>query len=193
MRTTDVALAVSEEKLIAKETPERMDIDSLVTAYYPIIRRLAFSILGDVHEAEDAAQETFIAVARSLEGFREDASPKTWLYSIAVNHCRGRLRKVKTRMRLQNLLQALHLQQARPPDPEQAFAQNEADRSIWQAVDHLDEKHRLVVILRYVHDLTTPEIAQVLGISPGTVHSRLHYARQELRACLGGMEEIDEP
>lgn len=181
-----------KENTPAKEPPARMEIDSLVTAYYATIRRLAFSILDDAHEADDAAQETFIAAYRSLEGFRGEASPKTWLTGIAVNICRSRLRKRKSRQALQNILQALHLQRGGVADPEQVAVRNEAERSIWQAVDALDEKHRLVVILRYGHELSTPEIARVLQVSLGTVHSRLHYARQELRACLGGLEETDE-
>ena len=64
-------------------------------------------------------------------------------------------------------------------------SKNEVDQSIWNAVDGLNEKHRLPVILRYVHELTVPEIAHTLHLSQGTVHSRLHYARKELHAQLG--------
>ena len=68
--------------------------------------------------------------------------------------------------------------------------QREADRQLWQAVDALDDKHRLVVILRYVHELSTAEIAAALDISQGTVHSRLFYARQRLQEWLGVPEEV---
>jgi RNA polymerase sigma-70 factor (ECF subfamily) len=166
-------------------TELELKIDQLVREYYPYIHRLALSILDDLHEAEDVAQETFIAAHRSLAGFRNESSPKTWLSAIAINASRGRLRKRKLRQVLTNTLHAFHLQKNPPPSPEQVAIKNEADHNIWEAVDGLDEKHRLPVILRYVHELTVPEIAHTLHLSQGTVHSRLHYARKKLHAQLG--------
>ncbi len=163
---------------------ERM-IDQLIREHYLYIHRLALSILEDLHEAEDVAQETFIAAHRSLAGFRSESNPKTWLSAIAINASRGRLRKRKVHQVLTNTMQALHLLKTPPASPEQAAIQSESDRYIWEAVDRLDEKHRLPVLLRYVHALTVPEIAQMLHLSQGTVHSRLHYARKELHANLG--------
>jgi RNA polymerase sigma-70 factor, ECF subfamily len=161
------------------------DIETLVAAHYPTIRRLAASILDDPHEADDAAQDTFIAACRAMESYRGEANIKTWLTSIAVNVCRGRLRKRKMRQALQSTLEALHLASTSHPTPEKVALQNEADGQIWQAVDDLDEKHRLVVILRYVHELPVPEIARILDTSAGTVYSRLHYARHALQTRLG--------
>jgi len=178
------------------EAGERPGIDSLVGAHYEYVRRLALSILDDAHEAEDAAQEAFIAAARALPGFRGQSAPKTWLTAITVNVCRGRLRRWKRRLALQAALQALHLSSEPHADPEGAAIQNEADSQLWREVDALDEKHRLPVVLRYVHELTIPEIAASLSLSEGTVHSRLHYARQKLLSRLGRMnpqaEVVDE-
>jgi len=168
-----------------------LEIENLATVYYAYIRRLACSILDDPGEAEDAAQETFIAAARSLPGFRKQATPKTWLTSIAVNICRGRLRRRRTRATLQAALESLHIL-ATPDDPEKISIQNDNNRLLWQAVDALDEKHRLPVILRYVHELTIPEIAESLGLNQGTVHSRLHYARRRLMAQLGELNPRTE-
>lgn len=170
---------------LAVETHE--EFQSLAAAYYAYIRRLAFSILDDPHEAEDAAQETFIAAQRALAGYRRQAEVKTWLTAIAVNQCRGRLRKRQAQRRLQAALQALHLAAPAPASPEAAAAQSEADRALWRAVDTLDEKHRLVVLLRYVHELSAAEIASALDTSEGTVHSRLHTARARLKAQLDGI------
>src|SRR4030065_1345469 len=93
-------------------------IEQLVKEYYPYIRRLAYSILDDLAEAEDAAQETFVSAHQSLERFREQALHKTWLTAIAVNVCRGRLRKRKTQHALITTLQAIHLLRRSPPSPE---------------------------------------------------------------------------
>ena len=166
------------------------DIESLVSEHYAYVRRLALSILDDPDEAEDAAQEAFIAANRGLSSFRGQAEVKTWLTSIAVNACRGRLRKRKARQVLTTTLQSLHLARSAPATPEALTLQRESDQQLWQAVDALDDKHRLVVILRYVHDLSTVEIAASLGISQGTVHSRLFYARQQMQRWLGILEEV---
>jgi RNA polymerase sigma-70 factor (ECF subfamily) len=160
------------------------DIESLVLDYYPYVRRLAFSILDDFHEADDAAQETFLVVCRLGDSFRGQAQPKTWLTTIAVNVCRGRLRKRKLRQKLQSVLEGLHLVGVHAATPEKAILQNEANRRIWQAVETLEDNHRLTVILHYVHELKAPEIAAVMGTSEGTVYSRLHYARQRLKLLL---------
>jgi RNA polymerase sigma-70 factor, ECF subfamily len=162
------------------------DIDTLVADHYSYIRRLALSILDDPHEADDAAQDTFIAACRALGAFRGEANPKTWLTAITVNACRSRLRKRKMRHALQFALETLHLaSSSSQPSPEKAALEQEANSSIWRAVDDLDEKHRLVVVLRYVHELPIPEIAEILGTNAGTVYSRLHYARHQLQARLG--------
>lgn len=176
-----------------QETAEsELRIDYLVGKYYPYIHRLAHSILDDLTEADDAAQETFIAAHRSLTGFRFEADPKTWLTAIAVNTCRGRLRKRKVHQVLTATLQALHLLKSQPPSPEQTAIQNESDRIIWQAVDALDDKHRIPVILHYVHELNVPDIARILDLSQGTIHSRLHYARQKLNAHLRHLDPRKE-
>ena len=157
----------------------------LVRTHAAYVRRLALSILNDPAEADDAAQEALIAACRSLSGFRAEAQPRTWLTRITINVCRSRLRRRRVRLALQETLQALHLLSGPHPGPEEAAIQNEVDRQVWQAVDALDEKHRLPVILRYVQELSVPEIAGILGLSEGTVHSRLHYARQKLHVQLG--------
>jgi RNA polymerase sigma-70 factor (ECF subfamily) len=179
------------------ETERRLE--GLVREHYAYIRRLALTILDDGGaeagaEAEDAAQETFITAYRALAGFRGGSSLKTWLTAIAVNTCRARLRRRKLRQALHSTLQGLHLSQ-RLASPEETASQNEAQRLLWQTVDSLDEKHRLPVILRYVHELTVPEIAASLRTNEGTIHSRLHYARKTLLERLGPWQEElpDEP
>lgn len=167
-------------------------IESLVGEYYPYVRRLAVSILDDINEAEDATQETFIAAHRALTGFRDEADPKTWLTAITVNACRGRLRKRKVRAALTTTLQTLHLLKHQSSTPEQAAIQSEVDQTIWQAVDSLDDRHRIPVILRYVHELKVPDIARILRLSQGTVHSRLHYARRKLHARLRHLDPRQE-
>jgi RNA polymerase sigma-70 factor (ECF subfamily) len=166
--------------------------ETLLGEYYGRIRRLCRSLLNDEAEADDAAQDTFITATRALPGYRGEASVKTWLYAIAVNACRARLRQRQRRQALQQALEAIHTLFARSPGPEEAAIHSEADQQLWQAVDSLGEKHRLPVVLRYVHELSAPEIAEILDLSVGTVHSRLHYARQTLQQRLARSQSPEE-
>lgn len=162
---------------------DRGSIELLVRASYPAVYHLAVSILNDPHEAEDAAQESLMAAVASLNRFRGDSSFKTWLYAITINTCRGMLRKRRVRNSVQTALR-LVMHSASTPTPEDLASQSDSDRRLWVAVDLLDDKHRMPIVLRYVHDLPVQEIAEILEISEGTVHSRLHYAREKLQKLL---------
>lgn len=160
--------------------------ETLVRAHHHDVFRLALSILGDAAEADDAAQEVLVAALRALGDYRGAATLRTWLYAATVNHCRSRLRKRRMRERLMQALQRIsHTQRATPGAPEDVAVRREAHAEVWRAVDALDEKHRMPVILYYYHELPVSEIAAVLNIPAATVYSRLHHARERLRAALG--------
>lgn len=161
-------------------------IAELVETYRPALFRLALSILDDPAEADEAAQDAFVAALGALRGYRREAAFTTWLYAITVNVCRGRLRRRGARLRLRRALEALlRLSPAVTPRPEAQAIQAEAHAELWQAVRGLPEPQRLVVVLRYEHDLRLAEIAAVLGVTERTVHNRLRAAHQRLR------EQID--
>jgi RNA polymerase sigma-70 factor, ECF subfamily len=161
-------------------------LERLVSHYQPEVYRVALSVLNDPHEAEDATQEAFLAALRALESFHGAASFKTWLYAITVNTCRNRLQRRKSRERLQHILQGLlRFENSRPAALEETVIQDEAKARVWAAIQKLDEKQRLPILLRYYHALPVAEIAEILGIPPGTVHSRLNTARARLRETLG--------
>jgi RNA polymerase sigma-70 factor (ECF subfamily) len=152
--------------------------------YYASIYHLSLSILDDSDDAEDIAQETFIAANEKLSEFRGESDIKTWLYSIAINRSRGQLRKRKTRRALSDVLQTLQRIAKPSQSPEETAMQNDKDAHLWQVIDSLSDKHRLPVILRYAHQLSIPEIASILGLKEGTIHSRLFYAHQNIRGEL---------
>jgi RNA polymerase sigma-70 factor, ECF subfamily len=170
---------------------DALAIEALVRAHEQAVYRLALSILDDPAEADEAAQDSFVAALRALKSYRGESAFTTWLYAITLNVCRARLRQRRTWGRLMNSLRALLRRRGdAPADPEAVVIQHEADADLWNAVAVLDEKHRLPVILRYYQGLSTAEIAQVLGISEGTVHSRLFTARERLRAQLKEQAEM---
>jgi RNA polymerase sigma-70 factor, ECF subfamily len=160
-------------------------LEQMVNTHQDRVYRLAYSILDDPSEAEDVVQETFLAALRSLDSFQEKAAFSTWLSAIAINLSRTRLKRRQARTHLTEMLQALWpWHQPEPPSLEQTAIQNESDSAVWRAIRSLDEKQRLAVILRYYHEYPVAEIAVLLQIPEGTVHSRLNKARETLRQAL---------
>jgi RNA polymerase sigma-70 factor (ECF subfamily) len=147
--------------------------------------RLALSIVGEAGEANEVTQETFIAALKSLRMYREKSSFKAWLFTIAVNTSRSHLRKRKALERLRATLTAIfQVDSQKQVLPENLVIQNETEAVIWKSLNRLDERHRMVVVLRYFHDLSISEISEILSVNEGTVHSRLFTAREKLRIAL---------
>ncbi len=158
--------------------------DALVSGFYRELYRLAYSILGDAYDADDAAQETLLHALENLHRYRPGSSLKNWLYTICINLCRDGLRRRASRQRLSQALQILGMSHPPGPSPEAIYLQDENEGELRRAVQSLDEDHRLPLILRYAHGMTAAEIAGALGLREGTVHSRLHYAVRKLQALL---------
>jgi len=161
---------------------DETSIERLVSHYKDGVFRLALSVLDDPAEANEAAQDAFIAALAALESYRDGSSFTSWLYTITLNISRSRLRKRKTLEKLKNTLQGLfHIEAQKTPSAEDFMIQNEQDAAVWRAMEQLGHKHRIPIILRYYHDLPTAEIAKMMKINEGTVRSRLHIARERLR------------
>jgi RNA polymerase sigma-70 factor (ECF subfamily) len=160
-------------------------LETLIHLYEARLYRLALSMLDDPAEADEATQDVFIQAIRRLNSYRGEASLATWLYAIALNVCRGRLRQRRLRERTARIWQAFRFaEKLAEPRAEQIAIAREADRAVWQALQNLDDKQREVVILRYYHDLTLDNIAQVVGVSERTVRTRLRQAHEQLREWL---------
>jgi RNA polymerase sigma-70 factor (ECF subfamily) len=157
----------------------------LVQSYHAEIFRLALSFLDEPAEAEDVAQDVFIAALDALDSYRGDSALKTWLFSITVNVCRKRWRQRKARERLLQVLKTvLPTLGTHSIHPETALVMQEDQAELWQAVGKLGEKYQFPLILFYEHEMPVTEIAQVLEIPVGTVLSRLHTARGRLAVTL---------
>ncbi len=139
--------------------------------------RLAWAILRDGAEADDATQDAFAIAWRKRSSLREPDRFEAWFGRILVNVCRDRLRKA-SRGRLRPIGQA--------PEPVVADSSTSLSNrdAVGRALERLDVDHRIVVILRYWADLPVDEIADRLGIPAGTVKSRLHSALRTLRPRL---------
>ena len=160
-------------------------IEMLVRQYETGVFRLAYSILGDEADAHEIAQETFIAALKALKTYQEKKTFKAWLYTIALNLSRSRLRKRKVIERLKAAVGGIfRVETQKQATPEAQVIQTEQEAALWHELNKLDERHRTVVVLRYFHDLPIAEIAEIMEIREGTVHSRLHTARERLRNAL---------
>jgi len=160
-------------------------IEHFVQTYQQDIYRLALSILDDSAEAEDATQDSLVAALRSLDSFRGASSLTTWLYSITINICRTRLQGHRRRKGLIEILGGiLQIHKPRQGNVEEHAIQDETEAGLWRAIHGMDEKHRIPIVLRYYHDLSVAEIAMILQIPEGTVHSRLNTARRQLHQVL---------
>ncbi len=157
----------------------------LFDRYKNLVYKTAFLMLDDRMEAEDALQEVFALVHRSLHTFdRRKAAFTTWLYRITINHCLNRRRRRR--------LSCLRLDELSPaPADEHATENLVEEESVRQAIHALSEKQQVVVILRYYWDLPYAEIARILDLPLGTVKSRLDLALRTLRRTL--TEENQEP
>jgi len=161
--------------------PEESLTKMLVDQYYTYIVRLASSILRDMAEAEDVTQETFVSALLHINTVDPNTNLKAWLSTIAVNKCRDLLRKRKVRHKFQTILEIFWDRPDPATLPERMAMHDEATSRLWTAVDQLKDKHRLPILLRYGHNLSIREIAEVLETKEGTIHSRLHYACKKLQ------------
>jgi RNA polymerase sigma-70 factor (ECF subfamily) len=139
------------------------------------VHSLCVNLLGNSTDAQDAFQDTFLAVAQALPGFRSDASVKTWVHRIAIRTAL----KLRARRRPSDEL----TDQVPGPATDPIGDHAEAD-GVARAMEALSFEHRLVLSLFAVAGLTHAEIAETLGVPEGTVWSRLHHAKRRLGELL---------
>ena len=168
----------------------------MVTQYYDRIFTRVSQLLNNKQDAEEVTQDAFIRAQRGLENFRGDASFSTWLYQIATNLARNRYwywfrRKRDQSISLDQPLSddgSLTLENVMPSadeNPAEAIVTQEFVDRVSACMQDLNDKHKEVLILRNVKNLSYDEIAHQLNISVGTVKSRIARARESLRGLLG--------
>jgi len=183
-----------DDDLVAIERASTGDGDAfeaLVRKYQGWVFTLAYRMLGDRADAEEMAQEIFLKAYRALPRFERKSKFSTWLYSIATNHCLNQLESRRRRPRFQEI-GGSERAQGNPsplveaivdptPGPEQALEQDDMRRLVQRHLFDLTPEHRTVLVLRDIQGLAYGEIGELLGLAPGTVRSRLHRARMELK------------
>jgi len=166
--------------------------ETLIHLYRAPIYNVAYRILGDASEASDAVQETFMKIFKGIKTFRGESGLKTWIYRIAISESLNRQRWWKRWRRhapvsiddtSPNGVRLVEVTDS-GPSPESACARMEMEREVQRALNGLSFEHRVTVVLRDIEGLSYEEIAETLGLSLGTVKSRLWRARSEMKTRL---------
>jgi RNA polymerase sigma-70 factor (ECF subfamily) len=189
MAVGTLALALTDEALLAKAvTGERDSMDELFKRYRSVAYRVAHRLLGNEADALDAVQEAFVKALVHLPSFQGRSSFKTWLLRVVSNAALDLGRRRGRR-------ETLSLYAAGPkakeeyeplthPEPGARLQRQDLRRKLQEALAHLPAAQRQTFVLHAEAELSYREVAETLGISIGTVMSRLYYARQRLRVLL---------
>jgi RNA polymerase sigma-70 factor (ECF subfamily) len=155
---------------------------SLVLRWQSRLLRIARPMVNDVESTRDIVQETWIAAASGLRKLHDPASFPTWIRRIVLNKCTDHVRKRVADRRVKAEIEAQATRQQR--QLEGAQDSTEDHRLLIAALAQLPEEQRAILVLHYLDELPIGQIARVLGLAPGTVKSRLFYARDRLKTAL---------
>lgn len=169
--------------------------NELVRAYERRVYGLMLRMLGRNDEAEDLAQEVFVQVFKAIDQFRGESRLSTWIYRIGVNLCKNHNKYLQRRHaseqeELEPLADRVPMSNAKGTTvgemvrPDDALVGRQIELVVQQGIDALDSEFREALILRDVEDLSYEEIAQITGVPEGTVKSRIHRARAQLKQAV---------
>ena len=185
-------MSTDDDKLIEECLAGRTDaFGRLVVRYQDRLYNTLVHVLGSREEALDTAQEAFVHAFQKLDTFRGQSAFYSWLFRIAMNAAISRKRKER---RTTASIDAAREQSGIEPvdahasaEPSHALDVSEKQALVKQALARLPDDYRQVLVLKEMEGLMYEEIAEVIGCPIGTVRSRIHRARQELREVLGHM------
>ncbi len=166
------------------QTDAAQIITALVAEYSPALYRVAFSVTRNAAEAEDAVQETFLRVLRHQDRLEEIRDYRVWLVRIVWNIVLDRKRRAKTRPENEDLSDHARVLPSGGPGADQSAISNEERGRIMAQIDRLPHREREALLLSAVEELTTAEIASVLGTTESSIRSRIFRARRELSVLL---------
>ena len=162
------------------------DAASIFEEDYPRIFRYIMSMVRDTAEAEDLTQETFLRAHQRRDSLRDEGAQTSWLYRIATHVCLDRLRQYARRSPKESEadLDEIDVPEPDTPSLQQTLERDEMSGCVQRYFNRLSDSYRSVILLHDMHELTAPEIAQLLGESLATIKIRLHRARRKLSVAL---------
>lgn len=185
---TAVPSAASDDQQLVRRALAR-DGDAfrtIIKTHNQRLYRIARGVVRNDSEAEDIVQEAYVKAFAHLDAFRGDSSLATWLSRIVINEALGRLRKRRRTVALPENPQAEIIRFPLNPsdDPERTMAQRQILQLVERATDSLPDVYRTVFVARVIEGLSIEETADLLGVRPQTVKTRLHRARALVRKAL---------
>lgn len=156
----------------------------LLQNYRNYIFKFSLTIVGDVDDAEDICQDTFIDALIHIDQYNSGTNMKAWLSKIALNNCYRFFRKKKVStafISIQKAILSISSPQSTPPE---AIAKKQETTDLLKAVSTLDMKHKIPLVLFYGFNFKIHEIARLMNIPEGTVSSRLFYALKKIQEAL---------
>ena len=166
---------------------QRGDINAfeiLVRRHERAIFNLVYRMLGDYDDAAEISQEVFLSAYRAIGQFRGEANFSTWLYRIALNHATTRRKSTASRQKRLVPIDGSDMVDDTQLGPAETLEKKELRERVQHALNELDPEDATVILLRDLQDIPYEDVARVLKIPVGTVKSRLHRARQALKARL---------
>jgi RNA polymerase sigma-70 factor (ECF subfamily) len=180
---------ISDEFLVERfKAGDRSAFDKIVDKYSVSVAMLANRLLAWSGDVEDVVQDVFLAAFVGLKKFRGKSSLKTWLFTITINKCRTYRYRRMLRLRFFSKGDR-KTPGASAPAADRTIMEAEKFSCVRRAVMALPAKYRETVVLRYLQELETDEICQVLGISKGNLNTRLSRAREQLKRGLAELAE----
>ena len=191
-KTTATATALWAGELELVERHRYGDPEAFEEVYHrfeKLVYNLALRMSGDPDDAADLSQDVFLRIYRKLGSYRGGASLKTWVFRVALNCCRSRLRRRQTWKRF-SFIDRDELPELPDPasGPDERAVTHDLEDRIGTAIRSLPLPFREAVVLRDLHDFTYREIADVLGLRLGTVRSRIARGRNRLRPWLESLK-----
>lgn len=163
----------------------REQLDRVMRQNLPNLLGFAVRLTGCPDQGEDLVQETMLRAIRNWSRFRGDANPRTWLFSIAVNVFRDRLKSRANQQRQLDRELMTHVD-----GPEQQSMAIELKEAISRQVSRLPPRQREVLVLKTYEEMSVAEIGKVLGMKPANVYTTLHHARNTLKEKLKSFLEV---
>jgi len=194
-KTSQGSASEDAELIKAFQAGKKAAFDELVLSHKDKVFNLCYWFVGDYQDANDLAQDVFFKAFKALKNFRFESAFSTWIYRIAVNTCKNRLKSFQYRLKkkfvhLNNTAAAKNNPGVEIADesssPEIELGRKEKSRLIQTAINSLSAEKKAVVVLRDIEGLSYEEISSVTGFNLGTVKSKLARARQDLREKLKG-------
>jgi len=152
----------------------------LVEAYQKPVFNLCYRLLGNTHDAEDAAQESFFRAYRNLKKYDTQRSFTNWLLSIASHYCIDCMRKKHAVTISTEELPEIFQYDNNAPEPERVMSKQENELMIHSLINTLNPKDKAIVVLKYWYDFSTSDISDALSLTESSVKSRLFRARRDL-------------